>query len=241
MAILDHIQVGSDNREVVDAAARGRLDTIEGEIQSGTSSSNKLVNKEYVDQSIATADATFRGTFASIDDLYAYTGPKDKNDYVFVADVDSAGNAKYRRYKYNGSQWVFEYDINNTAFTSGQWATINSGMVAADKTKLDALPNNADLQSALNNKAAKAGSLSQDFSARALSVVGRGTGKGIKLYSSSGNTPYARIVVESDLQNSGIDYQLPTTGVSEGSTVNLALKEQTLDNITEEEFNAIFN
>lgn len=139
MPIADHIQVGSESREIADAASRARLDTIEGKIPSSASSSNKLADKDYVDQSIATADATFRGTFPSFSDLISYSGPKDKNDYAFVVGRDSAGNTKYSRYKYNGSTWLFEYDLNNTSFTQAQWATINSGMTAADKEKLDDL------------------------------------------------------------------------------------------------------
>ena len=61
-------------------------------------------------------------------------------------NVDKDGgllNAAYNRYKATvvGSSvsWDYEYTLNNSSFTAAQWATINSGMTAADKTKLDGI------------------------------------------------------------------------------------------------------
>lgn len=93
-------------------------------------SSNQLADKEFVNSSIATATANFRGTFNSTEELEAYAGPLTNNDYAFVIAADTAGNRVYNRYKYNGTGWVFEYALNNSAFTSEQWAAINSGMTA---------------------------------------------------------------------------------------------------------------
>jgi hypothetical protein len=59
--------------------------------------------------------------------LEAYSGEKDNNDYAFVTGTDTAGNTYYDRYKYNGVSWVYEYRLNNSSFTSAQWASINSG------------------------------------------------------------------------------------------------------------------
>lgn len=69
--------------------------------------------------------------------------------------VDSAGNVVFKRYKYNGTAWVYEYDLNNSSFTSTEWAAIQSGVTAELVTKLIALPTNADLTAALNNKVDK--------------------------------------------------------------------------------------
>lgn len=83
---------------------------------------------DFVNSSIATNTATFRGTYNSLSDLLAYAGDKDDNDYAFVIEIDSVGNTLYNRYKYNGTEWLFEYSLNNSSFTQVQWTAINSGI-----------------------------------------------------------------------------------------------------------------
>jgi hypothetical protein len=102
-----------------------------------TSDLNKPVStatQNFVNSSIATSTATFRGTYNSLAELEAVTA--DENDYGFVVATDSAGNTVYNRYKYTTSttpaSWVFEYALNNSSFTAQQWATINSGATAND-------------------------------------------------------------------------------------------------------------
>ena len=104
-----------------------RVTTIEGDIPAQASSSNQLADKNFVNSSIATNTANFIGTFNSVADLEAYSGTLTNNDYAFVVSTDSAGNTVYNRYKWNGSAWLFEYALNNSSFTSNQWAAINSG------------------------------------------------------------------------------------------------------------------
>ena len=90
----------------------------------------------FVNSSVATNTAYFRGTFNSVADLEAYSGELTNNDYAFIKRTDIAGNTYYDRYKYNGSAWAFEYALNNSSFTAAQWATIQSGLTAADKTRI---------------------------------------------------------------------------------------------------------
>lgn len=104
-----------------------RVTTIEGDIPAQASSSNQLADKNFVNSSIATNTANFIGTFNSVAELEAYSGTLTNNDYAFVVTTDSAGNTVYNRYKWNGSAWLFEYALNNSSFTSNQWAAINSG------------------------------------------------------------------------------------------------------------------
>lgn len=101
---------------------------------------------DFVNSSIATNTAYFIGTFASVEELEAYTGTVTNNDYAFVTSTDSAGNTLYNRYKYNATtqEWGFEYAVNNTAFTAAQWAAIQSGITSADKTKLDGIETGAN-------------------------------------------------------------------------------------------------
>lgn len=127
------------------------LGTIEAVIPSQASSTNKLTDKDYVDGAIATNTANFVGTFDSLAELQAVQNPT-KNDYGFVIESDAQGNEYYDRYKYTGTQWLFEYKVESTPFTAEQWAAIQSGITAALVTKLSALPTNAELTTALASK-----------------------------------------------------------------------------------------
>lgn len=121
-------------------------------IPAQASAQNQLADKAFVNSSISTASADFKGTYDSLVELQAVTA--DKNDYGYVVSTDEAGNTVYSRYKYNGSSWVFEYDLNNSSFTAAEWAAIQSGITAPLVQKLGALPTNADLQTALSGKQA---------------------------------------------------------------------------------------
>lgn len=102
------------------------INTINSKIPSQASSTNQLADKEFVNSSIANDAATFQGTFESVNDLP--TTNVKKNDYAFIVTVVSGGNPEYKRYKYNGTQWLEEFVLNNSSFTANQWAAINSGI-----------------------------------------------------------------------------------------------------------------
>lgn len=116
-------QVGTNASDISD---------IEALIPNEATSSNQLADKSFVNSSIATNTAYFIGTFNSLAELEAYTGTVTNNDYAFVVTTDSDNNTVYKRYKYNGdtSEWIFEYDLNNSSFTAAQWAAINSGVTS---------------------------------------------------------------------------------------------------------------
>lgn len=114
-----------------DQVVKDAVAEINGKIPAQASAENQLADKAFVNSSIATNTAYFVGTFDSLDALNAYMGTKTNNDYAFVKSLDSAGNTIYNRYKWNGSAWLFEYALNNSSFTSDQWAAINSGASAA--------------------------------------------------------------------------------------------------------------
>lgn len=131
----------------------GKLQDIWALIPSQASSSNQLADKAFVNSSIATATATFRGTYNLVTDLGLTTSATqqqiaaalatkmtalsitpDTNDYAFVqipaADATPTVIARVDRYKFNGSEWAYEYSLNNSGFTAAQWAAINSGITA---------------------------------------------------------------------------------------------------------------
>lgn len=98
-------------------------------IPQAATADNQLADKEFVNSSIATATATFRGTFATLEALKA--AEADKNDYAFWQHKDEDGNTCYDKYTYDGSAWKFEYRLNNSSFTAAQWGAINSGITGA--------------------------------------------------------------------------------------------------------------
>lgn len=120
---------------------------IQNLIPSQATTSNQLADKSFVNSSIATNTAYFIGTFNSVAELEAYTGTLTNNDYAFVATTDSSGNTLYDRYKWNGSEWLFEYELNNSSFTAVQWSAINSGATSANISQIATNTNDiTDLQ-----------------------------------------------------------------------------------------------
>lgn len=145
---------------VANAIGSGVTALVSGDLLYGVlgdtfSSSNTV--KSFVNSSIATATATYCGSYNCVSDLsLAYNATHaqieaalatavpsavspytpDNNDYCFV-EIPTSGStpteiAKIERYKFNGTSWAYEYQLNNSGFTSAQWAAINSGI---DSTK----------------------------------------------------------------------------------------------------------
>lgn len=133
------------------------LEEIRQKIPTQASASNQLADKNYVDTGIATATATFRGTYHVINNLslpvtatheqiaaklLTVVTTADQNDYCFVQipeDSSSSSNIiRVERYKYADNAWSYEYDLNNSGLTSAQWAAVNSGVTAENyKKKVD--------------------------------------------------------------------------------------------------------
>lgn len=107
---------------------------------------NAAASKEFVNSSIATATSTFRGTFdmteADFKKLAWQTKYSDKsyyvekNDYAFLYQNFTGGTTVYTRYKWNGTSWSKEYNLNNSGFTVAQWNAINSGITKGEISNL---------------------------------------------------------------------------------------------------------
>ena len=149
------------------------IDTIEGKIPADASAQNKLASEQYVNSSVATNTATFKGAYNLVTDLSLTTAATreqiatalagaisqaDNNDYCFVqiptSDATPTEIASVERYKFNGTAWAFEYALNNSGFTSAQWNALNSGITSGLVAKLSALPTNAELTNLLAGKQA---------------------------------------------------------------------------------------
>lgn len=150
-------------RKSADAALDGRVTAVEGKIPAQASAENQLADKAFVNSSISTATATFRGTFESLEALKA--AEADKNDYAFWVHKDEAGNTCYDKYTYDGAAWKFEYRLNNSSFTAAQWAAINSG-VTADVVKALQDADKANAKAIADEKAERIAAVTAEQTAR---------------------------------------------------------------------------
>ena len=151
------------------------IDNIEKLIPQQATEQNQLADKEFVNSSISTATATYRGAYNLVSDLSLTTSATeqqisaalatkmaglsitpDNNDYCFVqiptADATPTQIARVDRYKYNGTAWLLEYSLNNSGFTAAQWAALNSGITSGLVTKLSDLPTNSELTTLFGDK-----------------------------------------------------------------------------------------
>lgn len=121
---------------------QSNIESIEEKIPAQASAQNQLTDRNFVNSSIATNTANFIGTFDSLAELEAYSGPVTNNDYAFVINTDESGNVVYDRYKYtvvtDPASWEYEFSLNNSSFTSNQWAAINSGITSTKVSNYDA-------------------------------------------------------------------------------------------------------
>lgn len=138
-------------------------------IPQAATADNQLADKEFVNSSIATATATFRGTFSTLAALEAT--PADRNDYAFWQHKDEAGNTCYDKYTYTGSEWKFEYRLNNSSFTAAQWGAINSGITGALVTKLSGIATGAQVNVI---ETVKLGGTALAVSGKAVDITGGG-------------------------------------------------------------------
>lgn len=158
------------------AANTGDISAIEAKIPTQASAQNQLADKAFVNSSIATNTANFLGTYDYVTDLgfpqpsssadvsdaaiatalgsFTFPQTPTNNDYVFV-QIDYTATTpadEFRRFKFNGTAWAYEYTLNNSSFTANQWAAINSGITSGDVAKLGALPTAQELATALAAK-----------------------------------------------------------------------------------------
>lgn len=172
--------------------------------------------KDFINSSVATATATYRGSYNEYSDLglqpsathaqiatalASEISGADDNDYCFVEIPTSASTpteiARTERYKFNGTSWSYEYTLNNSGFTSEQWASINSGItsgkVSAYDTIVDYFSGGKILSTAL--PAMYIGQTPVRFTSATRDLTGIGNvtldnAKYLRAYNSAGDTLY---------------------------------------------------
>ena len=132
-------------------AGKEAKDTLTDIVPEQASATNKLADKDYVNSSVATNTAYFKGTFDTLEELKAVTEVTN-NDYGFVKGTDDSGNPVFNRYKFNGTEWIYEYSLNNSSFTAAQWNAVNSGVTSDKITGYDAHVANADVHVTADEK-----------------------------------------------------------------------------------------
>ena len=178
-AIDADVLVEETRAKAAEKANADDIDAIEAKIPVAASAQNQLADKQFVNSSIATNTATYRGAYDLVSDLSLTTSATqqqvaaalalaiataDNNDYCFVqvpvADVSPTVIARVDRYKFDGTDWAFEYSLNNSGFTAAQWDALNSGITSGLVTKLTNLPTESELTNLLNGKQAVIADLS---------------------------------------------------------------------------------
>lgn len=147
---------------------QNNVDAINAKIPVAASTQNQLADKAYVEDSIRVADASFRGSYATVSAIpTVYTdypadssGNKkpDDNDYIYVRDASGYQPETLTgcwKFKYTGdwdtdgvAGWLPEYAVSDSVFSQAQVNALNSG---ADTTKIAKIATNesniSDLQS----------------------------------------------------------------------------------------------
>ncbi len=134
------------------------ISPIDVDDEVSTSSTNPVENQaitNYVNSLVATATGNFLGNLTLTDlgltypatntqiaealDSYAFSPEPTINDYTVIT-INNPGTTtadEYRRFKYDGTGWVYEFTIDVNAFTPDQWDAINSGIYNTGAGTLD--------------------------------------------------------------------------------------------------------
>lgn len=168
---LTAVNSGVDSVKVAQIATNAtEIGSIESKIPTQASASNQLADKDFVNSSInslaafyITSDAQgdpFPTRAALVAGPWYFKGEQrnpTQNDYALVTE-DETHDDKTSRFMYDGTQWVWQYDLNNTTFTAEQIAAINSGITSALVTQIGT--NESAITSLQNSKQDVIGDLS---------------------------------------------------------------------------------
>lgn len=161
------IDSGATSTNIAQIATNtGDISDINSKIPSQATTTNQLADKAFVNSTVQTNAANFRGNWAtwaavptSENDYPAdYTGSKTPtvNDYLVVQDASDYTDQTLEgtwRFKYSGtwatdgkSGWLPEYQVNETPLTAAQLAALNSGattelisQITTNKNNIEAL------------------------------------------------------------------------------------------------------
>ena len=154
----------------VTSAIQTQFNNITDLIPTQATTTNQLADKAFVNSTIQTNTANYRGNWATWSDVPTsansypedYTGSKTPtvNDYLVVQDASGYTEetlAGTWRFKYTGvwstagkSGWLPEYQVNEEPLTAAQVAAINSGITSVLVTQIST--NQTNITNLTNNK-----------------------------------------------------------------------------------------
>ena len=168
-------QVGTLNVQLSNkiAETNNNVTEINSKIPTQATADNKLADKAFVNSSVQTATANFRGNWSTwstvptngADYPTAYDGTKipHANDYLVVQDASGYVPEHYTlkgtwRFKYSGTWategkngWLPEYQVNEEPLTSEQLAALNSGITSNLVTDITTIKNDYVTKEYLNS------------------------------------------------------------------------------------------
>ena len=188
------LQENIDNLQTYMDELQTMLDNLKLLVPTQASESNQLADKNFVNSSIQTNTANFRGNWNTWEEVptdpslypsdYAGSKTPTENDYMVVQDASSYGQA-YKgtwRFKYSGNWaevgkngWHHEYQVNETPLTTEQLATLNSGLTATNVIKSDGANATSNGVSSMLNQLTEGTSDPQDNDYYISQSVGGGT------------------------------------------------------------------
>ena len=126
------------------------VSTINWKISSDASSSNKLMDKNYIDNAINSISAYYitkneqwdqwatYAELATATTFYSWWVQRTptQNDYTIVLADENHDNAT-TRYSYQWSQWEYQYTVNETALTQSQLDALNSWITSGKVSTYD--------------------------------------------------------------------------------------------------------
>ena len=140
--ISTKLQQEMNTRVQEHAEIQGKIDTINSKIPNQASSTNKLADKAFVNSTINSSAAFFKGSFkskAALDAVEWQTTDSSlttyvtNNDYAYI-EADETHNNEAWRYIYvkdnTVSEWQPQFRVNESPFTQAQLDAINSGATA---------------------------------------------------------------------------------------------------------------
>lgn len=146
------------------------ITTINSKIPTQASASNQLADKAFVNSTVQTNTANFRGNWtdwssvptvaSSYPEDYAGNKTPTVNDYLVVQDASGYTGDTLDgtwRFKYTGvwgtdgkAGWIPEYQVNETPMTAAQLAALNSGITSTLVSQINT--NTSNITSLTNNK-----------------------------------------------------------------------------------------
>lgn len=169
LALQDNIDAEATARAAADTTLQSNIDDVTALIPNQASAQNQLADKAFVNSTVQTDTANYRGSWANWTvvptDATAY--PTDfaggttptVNDYMVVQDASDYTSTLEGtwRFKYTGdwdtdgkAGWIPEYQVNESPFSAAQVAAIDSGITAALVSKLTGLQSITAIGTALD-------------------------------------------------------------------------------------------